>query len=383
MLRTLATFFAGTACTIACAVQYSSELTQATGSDAGPTPVEAGPTQEVGADAGAGLASIPARPSDDDGTESLTFILATSSVAIDPSRDGGPSADERSLDLDRVATCPGQPSCALPPGGNPACDGPGGRDNALLSFLRQTGFDALDERNSAQYARGESGLIFVLEDYNGGRNDRQVTLSVFFRTYTQAALADGGPDPSGPMVLPVRDGSDYWRVLRSTVANPPADDTPCTISSCRAIARDTAAYVADGVLVGAFDLPIAVGLTAVVDLRAGHVVAKLAKEDGGVRLRDGLIVGRVRVADFLRGFPDPFGGTGKLCDNPGALSIIKRDLCAVRDLAEDFTKDGLGAPCNALSVAVNFEANPARLGTLSTVAAPTPRPCPDADLGCE
>jgi hypothetical protein len=357
---------------LACTVQYSS-TNAPPAVDAG-LDVLAPDAADAGAapDADIPLAKVPGRPSTEDGDGNLSLVFALRTLAVDPGRDA--DLELQGYDLDGVATCPGASSCTASASAN-ICDGPGGRDNALLAVVRSSGLDIGPEMNR-RLALGFSGLLIAIEDYNGGKNDRQVTVSLYAGSMTQSQLDGGGPDPTGTRPPPASDGTDYWRVYDNVVAAPPDAGTACSLGTCRASIRDTAAYVTEGRLVSLLDLPIPLELAS-VDLRSGYMTGRLTNQNNLWTLDKGVFGGRILVEDIFRALSDPFVPNQRLCDNPASIQLIKPVMCGARDLAADVKKDRTSEPCGALSVVVAFTAVQARLGTLSRVGdAGTPCPNP-------
>jgi hypothetical protein len=362
-------------------VQYSTAQS-APPFDASPTDGatrDGGASADADAEAAVALATVPPRPGTEDGDGEQSFVFALQSLVVNPGPDAG--QEPRGYDMDGVATCPGPPSCILDDAA-PACDGPGGRDNAALDVVRSVGID-LDGRTAVNFAEGYSGVLVTVRGYNGGKNDRQVTVSLYNEARSQGTIDGGtGPDPDGGFVRPRYDGTDYWRVDLGGLATGPAEGTPCTMDTCVAVVRDTAAYVNDGILVASLDIPIPVQGSR-VDLRGGRLTARIVGTGADMRLEDGVLQGRMLVRDILASLVDPFVGTTRLCNNPASAALIKPVLCKARDLAADFNKDRASAPCGALSLVALFSAPQARMGTATTGDGGSQAPCPEESIRCD
>lgn len=182
---------------LACTVQYGVDRGAApdASADVVGTPVDAG--QETSIDAGPTLAKVPARPTIDDGTEDLRIVLATDWASPLPDGDGGVTEGTLGYDLDNTATCPGTASCTPPENVDltAQCDGPGGRDNGFARMLKGFGDTAFTSELSADIENGRAGIVTVIENYNGGKNDTKVRAWAVVSTGTQVQLPDGGPDP--------------------------------------------------------------------------------------------------------------------------------------------------------------------------------------------
>jgi hypothetical protein len=131
------------------------------------------------------------------------------------------------------------------------CDAPGGRDNAAAKMILSNAFlgDIFDEGGKGLGTVGGDTFVVELGDYNGGQNDKQVTLALAatngFRGDADAG-ADGGPR---------YDGTDTWDVLDRSLDQ---GSTLVDAGACAAISRGACvsksitkdAYVTGGVLVG-------------------------------------------------------------------------------------------------------------------------------------
>jgi hypothetical protein len=378
---------------LACTVKYGVELSPVTDAGADVGAVDA--AADV-VDAGTPLAKVPPRPAADDATgKDLNLILAIEWWSGVPEADSGITEERSGYDLDGVETCPGLETCAPPANVDPTakCDGPGGRDNAFLRLLKRFSADELRNGIADNVTRGDTTVLFLVEGYNGGKNDRQVTVRSIVSAGSQPMLPDGGPDHDGARVAPKRDGTDYWRLSNDALSNPPPAGTPCGQNGdvCKALGADTEAYVADGIFVARADFPITLpqfGPSARVDVRSGFVTARIVDLGAGsFRLDDGQVVGRIRP-DELMGvvslFNDPFAAGKPICSNALSLGVAKTTVCTFRDIHADLSKDGVQEPCDALSGAFFFRASPAKFGTVSPFPPPDGgRTCPpDLDLRC-
>jgi hypothetical protein len=387
----------GCATWLACTVTY--------GTEPGPSPVadatadtNRSPDAQLDAgtleaEAGPALFTIPERPSSEDDTgQDLTLVFALQWFgATAESAFTTLTAETAGYDLDGLQTCPQSGSCKASAGSaaTSACDGLGGRDNGFLRLLENFGLAANFKGFNA--SGGDFSLLFVVQGYNGGANDRQVTVRVYSSTGTQAALPDGGADPDSGIVSPKFDGNDFWRIDQSQLQNTPPLGTQCSQPSdpCASAYKHTAAYVANGLLVSELDLPIpfpAFGPKARLDLRSGYVIAKLEKVNETWTLNDGQITGRCTVESLLKIFglfSDPFASGKSYCQVPVDFLNIKKVICEGRDIHTDRAKDGKDEACNGMSLSFMFKALPTRLGTVSTQPTTFVDPCPpDTDYGC-
>jgi hypothetical protein len=74
-----------------------------------------------------------------------------------------------------------------------------------------------------------------------------------------------------------------------------------------------------------------------------------------------LIGARIRTSTILSGlaqFVDPYTPPAPLCGSDPSYGIAKPLICGLADINASSAHDNLGYGCNALSVAVRFEADP-------------------------
>lgn len=321
-----------------------------------------------GAGGGAGggpcvSATYPPPPGPAESGGNLVFVAALRAIDLgDQSPDGS-----LGLDLDDRCTCLGDgPSCPAPDfAKEDHCDGPGGVDNGLakvfqfLSALVGGTFDSINL--SAQAERGEWSQLFRVRDYNGLQNDDQIEVAM----YTSPGLvADGA--------LAVWDGSDAYRIAASSVVPGGTALEPAFV--------DVKGYVSGGVLVASLPksaITLTVGESEVgMDITAGLITAQIVPVGGSFGLRKGIIAGRWRNSDVFTMLSALRDGSGSpICQGQLLYNTLKGKICGNTDIRSE-----LGSPtdpCDAVSMGIGFEADPAQLGTVEEP--PTPLPgCPDA-----
>mgnify|MGYP000320641367 CR=1 FL=1 len=305
--------------------------------------------------------NIPKAPdlSTSDPTDPYSVVTALSK--LDLGMDGG----SYGFNLDRTCTCPEPDSCQRPLVNGkklpPACDEPGGVDNAgkplfalFSSFVNQTIL------NNA-ITRGLSNVFLRIGQYNGQPNDAHVEVSVY------ASLGFKDAPDAGPKF----DGTDEWIVDRASTVN--GDLASPTYTA-------TEAYVRDGTLVSSLKFPIILGggVTApvVIELESGKIVAALDMNGTSIMRIHGQLAGRWQVSKLLtslQNVQDPTDKTQHLCGNDLIFMSVKPQICNAVDIAADPTNDGTGI-CDALSMALGFEATPAKFGTVESQPPPT-YPC--------
>jgi hypothetical protein len=147
----------------------------------------------------------------------------------------------------------------------------------------------------------------------------------------------------------------------------------------------SAAYVRGGRLVASLplaELRISTGITStvivemVLKFRNAFLVANIEERDGGTyALSDGTIAGRWLVEDLLDQlgrFPNPLDLNAPLCvgRKDSSYDTIKTAVCNSVDIGEG------GPTCNAISVGIGFQAEPAHLGDVFGVSELKER-CPE------
>jgi hypothetical protein len=354
------------------------------GADAGDGAVEAAPIDAARPDP-CSHATYPAPPAkDDDPATEKTVVVALRSVSI--SGGIGDAGATPGFDLDGVCSCfpdpttahEGKASCIGPDGSAPACDADGGGDRQLGSLL--AGYPDFFSGNAAE--NGGSTLVMKMTKYNGRSNDAEVFVGVFASAGIYEVRPACAPAPSGaPPYKPTWTGCDRWTI-----------DSRYTLPGTAEPTVYLRGYVTDHVLVvppsskpvaflaGTVTLPIS---AALLWARLVAVDAKLAPispapEAGDLfRVADGVVAGRVTTTDALRGFASQQASTdgGPLCGFPNFFDAIKASfVCPNADIAASPGNDFAGLPCDAISVAAAFSAEPAQLGDVRDPAA---SPCAD------
>lgn len=268
------------------------------------------------------------------------------------------------LNLDRVCTCPGPASCA---GSSTFCDDAGGVDNEGQQVFAQleslaAAFDAGQFFNDGLFnnalEKGQSGVLVRVRGYNGKADDAEVSVAIY--------------SSLGSVGNPQWAGNDSWQV----------DDSYVKANNVDMPLYEVPGWVSDYVLVASPRyIPILIGSSVAqpvkVTLESGHILGKLDVQGGVVRALSGTLAGRWTASDFLQhleGVPDPVQAGQYLCGTGLTYSIIKGQVCGHRDLASNPDLDGKNTTCDAVSMAIGFDAFPAKLGVLAT-APPSITPC--------
>jgi hypothetical protein len=268
----------------------------------------------------------------------------------------GPNGTPLGYDIDRYCTCFGdQPSCIPPTDASTICDDDAGRDQASVAIFQSFNLVGLDLSStySTFAEQGRWSLLYTVKDYNGLPDDDHVRVEWF----VAGSYSDNNPDNPG-MTPPKWDGTDHWPVTPSSYVN--GDPNAGVTFS------DDFAYVTGGVLVATLksgQVTLA-GLKNRLDIRlkTSVVTARVVQRpDGKFTLREGMIAGRVTVSDMfymMSSYRDDNGNP--LCTGDFAFNAVRGLICNGTDIQADFAQPQL--PCDALSFAIGFEADPAQIG---------------------
>jgi len=281
------------------------------------------------------------------------------------------------FDLDNRCTCQGEgDSCKEPAWATgDHCDGPQGRDNAgaQLFSVGSLFTDLLSSKTFTDDAEAGQGTLLVrVMEYNGQPNDTQVTVAL----YPSPGL-DKDPciDP-----LPKWDGSDRWPVASPSVKKTGGGGAG---GGCGASGYDVDsplyvdhnAYVSGGVVVANLtDAAIIFASSSKVTtlkITAGFLSGKLVKSDARWTLEQGTLAGRWKLEDVFD-FLSTIETMGQpLCTDNPVYNLVKNAFCQFPDIASSL--GGPTTPCDALSIALAIEGEPALLGVVfESKAVPTP-----------
>jgi hypothetical protein len=308
-------------------------------------------------------AEPPARPAADDPSDAGDLEVVVALSAVDFGGDGGVVG----FDLDRTCTCPAPESCVPQNSTTTHCDDSQGRDNSggalIQTFSALT--TSLDPTKLDQHiGEGLYSLLLRVRSYNGTPNDSQVSVAAFSSNGT--VPVDGGVNP-----MPKHDGTDQWGIDPSSVVGTP----PPYVAAY----EDDTAYVSGGVLVANVSFPFSIGTSFGANflrLDGAYLVATITKTQTGYALA-GVVTGRWDTRNLLTGMQaikDPFNAGQFLCGADPTYGSFKAAICGAADIASESSSDNTGAPCNALSLALGFQAEPALLGGILD-AGVRPTPC--------
>lgn len=275
------------------------------------------------------------------------FWLVVKWVDIgDGDQDGVPLYSQVGYDLDQACTGQGDgPSCIKPSWATADhSDGPGGRDNALgaLHDANGYGFGSWTVTFTAIARAGFMSSIIRVRGYNQMGADNQVEVSWYGgRLHAPSAF------------------EDEWAVFDRWLEPVSAGAAGASDDAYPPRYHDPLAYVTtDNVLVAHFREALTVtGLFQHVVL-TGKLVRNLVWE-----LRDATFAARLNLDEAL-GLLSRFTVMGEqVCTNAPDYEALKANLCSYADIHsaapyDPFTPDDPSLPCDALSAAWAFGADP-------------------------
>lgn len=297
------------------------------GTDAG-APPDTGPPVD---DSGCALRHPPVRPVGEDGPGDEVFWWVVTSVNLGS---GGMWATV-GYDLDNRCTTIDSTDleCAPQPGFTPPNDGVEGVDNTFgQSFLALIDLFVPDWEQAVNegFRDGRASILARLTGWNGELDDPVVD----FALVATLPFPDGDPPPRF-------DGTDEYIVnLRGFAAG----------DVNRPLARDSNAYIADGVLVArprdGSEIVLS-GARAVVPVRLNGIILT-GHIDPEARFVSGTLAGRWPIDAIFDGFV-----RAGICPGTETHTAAQTGLARAADL----TPDGMPTPfmsCEAMSVGFNF-----------------------------
>lgn len=329
--------------------------------------------------------AVPPPPTgvDDDKDTERQYVVGIRSLALRP-----PAGGVLGFDLDGTCSYDGG-TCTSSAG----IDKDGGIDNGLgdLPFVEVLSLDGGLENENV--ACGRATLIAVLVHYNGRANDADVQIGFAPspgleqpHEEGEAPSTDCNDDPSAPRVYPARwDGTDQWSLAGPYVFQGDTIPQPTL-----------PAYVRDHTLVvqTAQNIVLPIGPFP-VDVAQATIVARIVPLDerlqatttdapaSFVRL-EGQAAGRIAVDPLFRGVHNAPASSryGQLCPGNPVYGLFRDSVCGGLDIMASAAEDRTGRPCNALSMAAGFTAEPVRVSKAGPPRTLPPSPCADAPTAC-
>jgi hypothetical protein len=308
------------------------------------------------------------------------YLAITSTRLGSLNREGNPDpAAWQEIGYDLDDTCTGADTCEgadSPPSCKPtvpqiSTDGQYCRDNtfgrleftaALVPELAKK-YGLSDDAFNCALCVGHYNYVLKISGYNGEPNDDRVRVDLYPSPGLVKPLPWNCDDPSWK-TRPCFTPDQVFKVEKGGMANPrPGPDLP------DAKTFDDNAFVKDGYLVLSlkdtnlwFPGYNALVTAFPIQLRGGLASGKLVRGGDGVwRIQDGIIAGRTLAADLVKGFRN-IG----FCESDPNYGLMADFVAKNLDLLADGTKDP-NRTCDAMSVAVGFEALQAVAGPLDEV----------------
>jgi hypothetical protein len=292
----------------------------------------------------------------------ISFFVAIQTIGVN---DGGAALG---YDLDGVCTSETASESCVPRGERAHPDQAGGRDIAGNEFLGEALQGALNATNAgdinARIGDGRLSYLIEVKRYNGTPNGQPLSVS-FLGSNGLYAIEDGGI----VNIRPSWDGGDTWtvdcRVNGARCSGKSTEVTWLADASISSGAFDPRAYVTGSVLVAQFpSIELNVGLTSLAISNVLLTATISADVGGGGYRLEGQIAGRIAVRDAFSALARlRTEDGGHLCGSDERFQKYVRPMvCSAADISDNPSKDGKGDPCEALSVALNFTALPARIG---------------------
>jgi len=114
-----------------------------------------------------------------------------------------------------------------------------------------------------------------------------------------------------------------------------------------------------------------------IDLTDSVVVGTIVRDGESYRIDRGTVAGRWQTTKLLTSLeviPDPFADGGFLCGPSTTYALAKELVCSGQDIVSNLRRDNTGAPCDAVSLSIDFTSRPAVLGEVVPPPA-RPKPC--------
>lgn len=318
-------------------------------------------------------ASPPARPDAGPSGARQRHVFALSHIAM-----VGGNADTVGYDLDGVCTCDSRPgaaaegrsSCVPRRADQVPCDSRDGRDNGSATLFgrlipdRRDG--SIDLGFDLSVSEGIGTMLLDVDELDGEGDDPEVFVALYEspgldppRACDAGPAGDGGKNSLGNP-KPGWTGCDEWRLSEaSLLAGKP-----------RTFTRN--AWVAGGTLVARFDgLRIRVGGTELIVFDA-VVTARIDRSQGRPRLVQGVVAGRAFAPDILRAFGEYEIDGKPLCRDELTFAAFRAAACNALDMGPG---GDAAAPCDSISVSIEFDAKLAQRGTTA--------PEPEAGARCK
>lgn len=293
--------------------------------------------------------------------------------------------------INDVVSCQSSVAGLIPFDGELCRDNTFGNLQSIAALVPELGgrFGLSQARVNCGLWRGEYSIVMRISDYNGSANDDSVRLDVYVSPGLERLPPWQCPNEEFDALYPRWRQPSSWYIDSQTLRGP--IEEPGVLPDSAAF--DDHAYVREGYLVAAlpdeFLLRFAGDGMAyrgfALNLVGSIWTGRLERgQDRTWSLSDGILAARLRQSDFVRAFRE-IG----LCEGGETERLYADILGYIRDGA-DILVDGSVDPqrtCDAISLAIAFEAAAITPGTESTLAplvecCPPDRPLADCTGSC-
>ena len=260
-----------------------------------------------------------------------------------------------------LSTKTGSNHCTLQPNTPPAnkADGTAGTDNSFgknVVAILKTLVPSPSDDTSLAIEQGGATVLLKLDNLDNAPNQTNINAAV----YKGAALQGS----------PAWNGSDVRAVLPDSVNGGNVNDPRVKLPN---------SYVSNGTWVGAsaglVELRIAIGGFPITLAIVKAVITMVVSAGGGAA--NGIISGLVRTEQLVTEFEKAAGylTAGQLCPGNPTLEGAAIAIRQTSDIMSDGSNGDPAKHCDAISVAIGFEASPVQLGGVATPSPPPPDPC--------
>lgn len=352
--------------------------------DAGPTEASAAEAQPA-AICGDAMPPGPAPTTDLPSNGVLTFAVSQMHVRHTGDAPLGYNLDGRCTSKSDLVN---QRPCS----GTTGDDDPGGADNEFGNVVDDfkglltgdAGPDPPSKAINRGIGNGVGTMLLSIGGYGGFdggtafTDDSKVTLSLAPSAGLQGSGC--GADAGDAGGAPLADGCDLWSVVPDA-----ATGSPLALYK-----GGGTGYVRGGVLVVHAEVLTLVFDKVTITFHSAVVSATLSNEDGVHKLKNGVIAGRISARELTASvlmFSLTSDGKTPVCQVSGEPGLIRAAFCGRRDIPLSPMDDGkiLGGKlvdCDAVSIALGFDAVAATVGTEGAPSAASDCPM-DFDAGCE
>jgi cysteine-rich repeat protein len=333
------------------------------------------------------VADRPTAP--DDGEASLPDIyVGWTKIRIGATRPDGTSAADawQSIGFDLDGTCTNSATCKGPLDSQsckPATaqiqyDGELCRDNAFASLQQMvaqvpevgTRFGISEDALNCNLWRGTYTVVLKISGYSGQLDDSQIRVDYYASPGLEKPPAWRCPEDGFRSKYPLWRVASEWHVDSSALTQPIA--APGTLPNSNV--ADPNAYVKDGYLVAQLPPETTLRLAGdaipyrgmAIKTQQGLLVGNLYRgQDSTWQVRDGMVAGRIRSADFVTTFRQV-----GLCEGDSLVAFYASLVdysTGNADVLADGTSDPT-RPCDAISMGIAFEAAQITPGTAADVS---------------